>query len=976
MKHRPSPIRAAALAALTASCTAGSALAQTERIEITGSAIKRVDAETALPVTVITRDEIARTGVTSTEALLQTISAVSSIGGVANATGAGSSTNGIASISLRGLGDARTLVLVNGRRLSPAAAGGGASVNVNNIPLAAIERVEVLKDGASSIYGSDALAGVVNFILRKDFTGVELAADGSKPTRDGGGSSWKASITAGAGNLERDGFNITGSLMMEREQPLFGRERTFSAKSDVFPYTIGAATGQGAIQGGWNPNGTVNPNAGDPWASFKLPGFAGGGLGGSYGTPVAATGAAGCGSIRMFDAGNVGKIFDPRDPELAAPSAQAEGIGRYCQYDSGPDVGLIPDREQVGLTLAGTLRLSKNAELFADVLYSKNTVVQQFQPSPVRNSFLQTVPDPWIRLGYSPVLLINPNNPNYATAANYLTALANSIDPSVPSRADPNDPTQGVPGGISRRQEILNLIGQPLAITARVFDFGPRATEDVTTQTRLVTGVRGEVLGQSYEVAGFLNRNWLQGRTLSGYFSQTQYANAVSNNNEWNPWSLTQTAGFQQAIAPANYVGPTLRAQTTSNGIDAKLSGETFQAPGGTALYAAGVQFRGEEYALDPSQAYLDGDISGLGGNIVPLSRSRNITSFFGELSVPLAKSLEANVAYRNDHYNDVGNAGTYKAALRWQPVRQVVMRAGLGSGFRAPTLEELWYPQTTGTSENFIDPKFPGVAFQSQLTTGGNPDLKPEKSRQGSLGVVLQPVDWASVSLDYWRIKIDGIISSPSTQEVVSGFRRGDPAYAGLVDLDGNGNVERVKAVTANVGSGRVSGVDVDANVRLPLAGGRLDVNLSGTYMIKFDQTSPSGTISRKVGTMVNGDGSPVLGAESGGVVLRWKHRLSGTWSTDSWAFTLAQDYYTGYRTANAQYTDEPNFVKAQALYDLNVAYTGFKGLRVAVGVRNLFDKDPPVYVPASNQFQAGYDIGQYDPRARTVYASTSYKF
>ena len=948
-----------------------------QRVEITGSAIKRIDAETALPVTIITRQQIDRIGATSTEALLQTISSISSLGGVANATGAGASTSGVSSVSLRGLGDERTLVLVNGRRLSPAAAGGGAAINVNNIPLAAIERVEVLQDGASSIYGSDAVAGVINFILRKDFTGVELATTGSAPTRSGGGRSWQASATAGFGNLDRDRFNLTGSLMIERERALFGRERTFSAKSNVFPYQVGSATGQGAIQGGWNPAGTVNPNASDPWASLKLPGFAGGGLGGSYGTPVAAVGGAGCPSIRMFDAGNVGKINDPRNPRLIVASQAARDIGRYCQFDSGGDVGLIPDREQIGLTLNGAFRVSNSLELFGDALFSKNTVVQQFQPSPVRNSFLQTIPDPWIRLGYAPVLLINPSNPNYAQASAYLTALANSIDPTVPAFAAPKpNQSQAAPGSISRRQEILNLIGQPLAITARVFDFGPRATEDVTEHTRLVLGGRGEIAGQSYEVAGYANTNKLEGRTLTGYFSQTRYANAVSNNNEWNPWSLNQPPGFLAAIAPSNYAGPTLAGETKTNGIDTKLAGDLFKLPAGAVQYAAGIQYRAEKYTLSPSAAYLDGDISGLGGQIVPLSKDRKITSAFGELSVPVVKGLEASLAYRNDRYDDVGNAGTYKVAMRWKPINQLLVRGALGTGFRAPTLEELWYPQTTGTSETFLDPAKPGLAFQSQLTTGGNPLLKPEESRQRSIGLVLEPIAGMSVSLDYWRIKISDIIDEPSTQEVVSGFRRGDPAYAGLVQLDGNGDVTRVQAITANIGTGDVSGIDVGANARFALAGGRMDVGLNGTYMIKYNQTSPSGQLSRKVGTMINPDGSPVLGAEDGGVVLRWKHRLSGTYSTGPWAFTLAHNFYKGYQTSNTQYTDEPHFVPDQSIFDLDIAYTGMRNLRLAVGMKNLLDKNPPIYVPASNQFQSGYDIGQYDPRARLVYVSANYKF
>ena len=150
------------------------ALAQEQRVEITGSAIKRVDAEGALPITVITREEIARSGAINTEELVNSIAAVASIGGINNATGAGSSTAGRSTISLRGLSGGRTLVLVNGRRLAVSVGGLGGSVNVNNIPLAAIERVEVLKDGASAVYGSDAISGVINFITRQDYRGLDV----------------------------------------------------------------------------------------------------------------------------------------------------------------------------------------------------------------------------------------------------------------------------------------------------------------------------------------------------------------------------------------------------------------------------------------------------------------------------------------------------------------------------------------------------------------------------------------------------------------------------------------------------------------------------------------------------------------------------------------------------------------------------------------------------------------------------------
>ena len=276
---------AATLVSGLAGVTADAFAQADQRIEVTGSAVRRVDAETALPVQVITKQEIARTGVTSTESLLQSISALSSSGATSNAQGAGSTTYGNSTLSLRGLEAARTLVLVNGRRLATFASG-SAAVNVNSIPLAAIERVEILKDGASSIYGSDAMAGVVNFILTKSMSGVELGAYASQPSGDGGGATQRASITAGFG----DGGKFRGvvSATMEKESALFGKDRDFTRSANNLPYYSSGATGSGNIEGAVKPGAYPNDRVGVFGTS---PGT-------GYGNPLADQGK--CGDINMF----------------------------------------------------------------------------------------------------------------------------------------------------------------------------------------------------------------------------------------------------------------------------------------------------------------------------------------------------------------------------------------------------------------------------------------------------------------------------------------------------------------------------------------------------------------------------------------------------------------------------------------------------------------------------------------------------
>jgi iron complex outermembrane receptor protein len=898
--------------------TSAPAVAQdTQRIEITGSAIKRIDAEGSLPVQVITRDEIARSGVINTEQLLQSLSSISSQGGVSTTTGAGSSTYGRATVSIRGLGDSRTLVLVNGRRVAAFAGGGGAAVNVNTIPLAAIERVEVLKDGASSIYGSDAVAGVINFILSKNFTGIELDVTSGKPTRDGGGNNNKFGVVAGFGDLTKDRFNVTVSGSYEKEKELKAKDRDFAKTGNVSPYLVAGATGLGNIEG-----------AIDPVTGTRAAGF-GGSPGSGYGNPLAA--ANNCEAINMFK--------NPTPTTKGTP---------YCAFDSAPFVSLIPDREATSFSLNGAFHFSDAFELFGDALYAKSIVTQRIQPSPVRRSFLVTDAE-FANQGVVPALLLRPTNPNYHIAADYLTSIG-----------------QGA------------LVGQTLAVTSRVFDFGLRTSKDTSEQARIVLGGRGSLGGQDYEVAYSSNESKTKGTVTDGYFSQVAYAKIVNDPaSDWNPFSLTQSAAFNAQLPAAKYSGPTLNATSKSNVLDGKLTGDVFSLPGGTAQYAGGVQLRKETYTTVPSDALGTGDIAGLGGSVPPVDRDRKVTAVYGELNLPVIKDLEFGVAARGDRYDDVGSATTYKASARYQPVKQLLLRAAVGTGFRAPTLTDLWTPVTLGTSEAFTDPLTGQTNLQVNANSGGNSALKPEKSNQFTFGLVLQPVEDLSVGVDFFKVKIKDAINTPSAQEVVSGYRSGNPTYANSVHLGPSGDIDSIEEVTVNAGEVNASGFDVDARYRLKFSGSKIDFSLGGTYFSTYTETSPGGAISQKVATLVDADGNPVIGASSGGVILRWKHTLAATYSTDSWGVTLQQNFTSRYETGLRQIDGERNWIGSQSLYDANVTYTGIKGLRLALGVKNLFDKNPNgVFVPVSNQFQAGYDVTQYDARARYVYLSAGYKF
>ena len=462
--------------------------------------------------------------------------------------------------------------------------------------------------------------------------------------------------------------------------------------------------------------------------------------------------------------------------------------------------------------------------------------------------------------------------------------------------------------------------------------------------------------------------------------SRRSYAKVINSpGSDWNPWSLTQSAAFNAALAAAGakYTGGTLEAESKSNGIDAKVTGELFDMPAGKSQYAVGSQFRIEDYKTTPSAALGTGDIAGLGGATAPVDRSRKIASLFGELNLPLMKTLEGNVALRGDKYQGVGQSANYKGSLRWTPAKEVLVRGSVGSSFRAPTLSDLWTPQTLGTSEQFNDPTGPSQATDLQVNSinGGKSDLKPEKATQSTIGIVLAPTASFTAGFDLFTVNVKNYIQTPSAQLLVSRFRAGDPAYAGLVTLDASGEVDTIDQRLSNTGGSKITGIDVDLRWREAFGSTKLNVGLLGTYMIKFDETTPSGAISHKVGTIVDSTGAPVAGADSGGVVLRWKHVLTATVTEGPWSLTMTQNYARGYE-AGYDLNGDRHFMPEVATYDANIAFTGVKNLRLALGARNLFDKQPYVFTPASNQFQAGYDIAQYDPRGRFIYVTAGYKF
>ena len=409
--------------------------------------------------------------VTNVEQLVKAISSVATAGSTSGSTLSGLAASGLSSVSLRGLGEARTLVLVNGRRLATFAGSNGSTVavDINAVPLAAIERVEVLRDGASSLYGSDAVAGVINFILRSDYTGLELSAQYGAPTRKGGGEVSKAGIVFGAGSIDKDRFNVMlAANVGKRVNRSTGGSATLPSQacgclsSSPAPHRVGGSKASGPQ----TPRGTpliANSNARDP--ATNPFGISTSGYGNPTASdPVTGTGQVGpnsCADINMFQAptkGGVGNAFN------------------NCLYDPSPDVGLFPKNNHVDVVGAFKFQINPNMTAYADLMWARNKIDLTYQPSPLRAGFFTTDPlffEPATNPNnVQPALLIRPSNPAYQSVlVPYLTA-----------------------NGLGA------IIGQDIAVTSRTFILGGRREIDTNTQTRLVTGLKGAFGEWDYDV--------------------------------------------------------------------------------------------------------------------------------------------------------------------------------------------------------------------------------------------------------------------------------------------------------------------------------------------------------------------------------------------------------------------------------------------------------------------------------------------
>jgi iron complex outermembrane receptor protein len=885
-----------------------------QRVEITGSSIKRIAKEGALPVQVITFDDLQKQGINNAEELMLTLAS--------NGTGANNSTSsnnvfgadadrlagGASFASLRGLGANSTLVLLNGRRVATYGKSGNA-VDLNSIPMAAIARIEVLKDGASAIYGTDAVGGVINFILKTDYQGLEASATGTA-TQAGGGGTRRVSVLGGKGNLETDGYNFMGTASFTKNQELDSHQRSFA--------------------NGFQPARGLSPDTTGTPAANQLTG-AGSALGTSFTMP-----------------GDTNKYLQAGLLSLQGKCDSVPGMSQYqtnlwpdvtsplrskysCAYDYGADYVMRSPMEQTNVLGRASFKLDADTKVFVEAMGSHSDVTSILTPTQISASL----------------------------------AAGNAY-----------------PVGGAYYQDLSSFIStydktKPILYKWRANPLGNRTQNNTTDSARVLLGVVGSVHNWDYKVGLSQAQSKTKTKLLDGYAWTTPFYQVLGSGivNVFSAAPQTQQA--MDAIAKTKYAGDFQHGKTQLTQVDGNISGELYQLPAGALSMATGFDMRRESYTfgqdVDATQILLSPGNAGLS------KASRDIMAVYAEMIVPVTKDLELQLAVRRDDYSVVGATTNPKVAFRYQPASWLLFRGSANKGFLAPSFTQLYsgaldqqlasgVVDTVGCAQHPNDPAF-CAPEKLNYKSGGNQNLRPETSKQGTLGVVVEPFKGFSASLDYWAINMKDRILNRSPLIVLAN----PVALAGNIKRGADGTIDYIQAGWINASGAKTRGADLGLRGNGSLGGYKWNAALDGTWTQSYKFAEIEGQPYKEyVGQFFTRD-----------LFLRWKHNATLNVARGDWSVMLSNNFSTGYKDQlpdAGKMAPPPGFnpkVSSYTTFGLSSTYTGFKNTSVTAGITNLFDRDPPFTAHNVDEVVgAGWDPRVADPRGRTFSVNVKYKF
>ncbi len=941
--------RASPLAATLLSLCGGNTFAQQltpddeaiklDRVEVVGSHLRRVDMETQHPVLVIEREALLRTGLTDVADILQTIT---SNGQTLNRN-INNGGNGEARLNLRSLGDNRTLVLLDGRRF---VAGLEGAVDLTAIPLALVERVEVLRDGASALYGSDAIAGVVNIVTRRDYTGGEAGIQFGENAH-GDGTSRAFDITYG---ITGERWNVAAGASYSKDDPILARDRAISR----LPY-------------------------------FGLPLAATGSLTTPYTRLIRESGG---GYVRLIEGrpGTSADDFRPLDPAT-------DGYNYTLQnYLKTP-------HERRSVFAQARYEFSSRLALRTNLLRTERRSSQQLA-EPV--------------VSFSPFLLDADGNPIGIAADNVYNPFGEAIVTGSrrfveagPRRFEQDVDTTRLSFGLDGLFEL----------GAREFTWGvdysaTRADEGEFVSPYADNARLARALGPSFRDAAGVERCGTPGAVIAGCVPLDLFG---------PPGSITREMLDYVGVSAHN------RRRADSRDLLLHAEGEAFDLPAGPVGIATGYEHRRESGYNRPDAVIASGNANGTGVTYEATEGDYTVDEAYVEVNLPLltgrplARQLDVSLASRYSDYSAFGATTNSQFGLRWKPVDDLLVRGNIAEGFRAPSLFDL-YSGAYDSIGQLPDPcaavnspsaatlsrcRAAGVPVdvregESYITYGANRDLAPERALSRSVGFVYSPhwLDGFEATVDWYRIQIRDAIGDRSPDAVLADcYERGDAAACARITRAADGSLVRVVATAQNLPGGlETEGVDFGFNYRRSTSAGDFVFAWDNAYVDYYGELHqparntllPDGT--RAQGNVVADNRSP------GGfytVVWRLRSNLSLAWSRGDWNASVGARYFSpgdedcSIVTDTAAYLERPelnalcsnpgreidvdgsgtaspapqNRVASVTYFDLEAGWQTPWNAKITLGVRNAFDRDPPVaYSTQFNSFFADYDVpGRY---------------
>lgn len=810
--------------------------AKVERIEVTGSRIQRQDMETASPVTVIDAAAIKAEGFTSVDQMLQV---QTSMAGAAVGSSTNNGADGVAQVDLRGMGSQRTLVLLNGRRMVNSGSGADSSVDLNSIPVAMIARVEILKDGASAVYGSDAIAGVVNIITKKDFEGFQFDFNGS-------------------GTDKGDGENGDVSAL-------------YGFNTDGGNYTFGAAYSdrRGVIQSdrSWTP-------AGESWT---IP-----------------TGAL----------------------EYKVKDANGNWVDQETTYDYTQDSFYQTPNERRSLFANMTQELGNDVILTADAIYTNRRSNQQMAPQPAIIG-LNVCGDPHTLNG-APCLTLDSDMIAAGIMANEKTGL--------------------------------------VTYRRRTNDVGPRIYTQNTDTWRLSTGLAGTLdvhTGMNWDLTYTYGKNQAKTAVQNSINGADMAALIYTSPDAWFSGDpLTQQ--MTDAISYAEEAKGGNEQQTLSAG----LNGELFDLSAGAVGFAIGAEYRRESGFYTPDEVVIAGESTSAQQD--PTNGNYDVISIFQEVSVPFTDKLIGEFALRLDDYSTFGKATTWKIGLTYTATDELMLRAVTATGFRAPSVAEL-YGGNSGSFDYLTDPWGNIKDAQILVNRTSDPDLQPEESESYTAGLVYSPnyIDGMSLTLDYWRFKLDNAIARMDTQAGLTACFAGDISACKTFNIGADGNLDNLTNALTNVGTQDTSGIDLNLAYNFEGLGLEWKINNDMTYLVKFEQDGEdyTGTIDGNFGAYAKLRNNFSISAGLNDFSVMYFNRYIGA----------MDDHYIEKKVPLVRTADAIWYHNISATYHLNDMTT------VSLGIKNFTDEKP---VTVSNGSDGDTVPEVYDTIGRTIYGGVTVKF